>query len=64
MTSPLPQHLQDEQRALEAEIREALKSVTREGGRTMVRVASDDNFMPVLRTVLLEFAFAEGDRAP
>jgi hypothetical protein len=38
-------------------------SVTREGGRTIVRLASDDNFMPILRTVLLEFAFDEGDRA-
>ena len=36
-------------------------SVTREGGRTIVRIASDDNFMPILRTVLLEFAFNEGD---
>jgi hypothetical protein len=38
-------------------------SVTREGGRTIVRLASDDNFMPILRTVLLEFAFDEGDAA-
>ena len=48
---------------LSVENLEAL-SVTREAGRTMVRVASDDNFMPFLRTVLLEFAFAEGDPAP
>jgi hypothetical protein len=45
---------------LTVENMEAL-SVTREGGRTMVRIASDDNFMPVLRTVLLEFALIEGD---
>ena len=36
-------------------------SVTREGGRTIVRIASDDNFMPILRTLLLEFALVEGD---
>jgi hypothetical protein len=40
---------------------EALR-VTSEGGRIIVRLASDDNFMPILRTVLLEFAF-EGGRA-
>jgi hypothetical protein len=39
---------------LTVENMEAL-SVAREQGRTIVRIASDDNFMPVLRTVLLEF---------
>jgi hypothetical protein len=38
-------------------------SIASEGGRTVVRLASDDNFMPILRTVLLEFAFDEGERA-
>ena len=32
-------------------------SVTREGGRTIVRIASDDNFMGAQRTLLLEFAW-------
>jgi hypothetical protein len=36
-------------------------SVRREGGRTIVRIASDDNFMPLLRTLLLEFALVEDD---
>lgn len=31
-------------------------SVTVEGGRTIVRIASDDNFMSIQRTLLLEFA--------
>lgn len=31
-------------------------TVTREGGRTIVRIASDDNFMNLQRTLLLEFA--------
>ena len=44
---------------LTVENMEAL-SVTREGGRTIVRIASDDNFMPLLRTLLLEFALVEG----
>ena len=30
-------------------------SVTREGGRTIVRIASDDNFLRLQRTLLLEF---------
>ena len=34
-------------------------SVAREGGRTIVRIASDDNFMPIQRTLLLEFALLE-----
>jgi hypothetical protein len=35
-------------------------SVAREGGRTIVRIASDDNFMPMLqRTLLVEFALDE-----
>ena len=34
-------------------------SVAREGGRTIVRIASDDNFMPIQRTLLLEFALVE-----
>lgn len=34
-------------------------SVAREGGRTIVRIASDDNFMPIQRTLLLEFALME-----
>jgi hypothetical protein len=32
-------------------------SVVREGGRTIVRIASDDNFMGAQRTLLLEFAW-------
>ncbi len=36
-------------------------SVTREGGRTIVRIASDDNFLRLQRTLLLEFELA-GDR--
>jgi hypothetical protein len=31
-------------------------SVTREGGRTIVWIASDDNYMPLQRTLLLKFA--------
>ena len=31
-------------------------AVTREGGRTIVWLASDDNFNPVQRTLLLKFA--------
>lgn len=43
-------------------------SVTREAGRTMVWLASDDNFNPIQRTLLLKFALippqhGEGDRA-
>jgi hypothetical protein len=34
-------------------------SVTVEGGRTIVRLASDDNFMALQRTLLLEFALDE-----
>ena len=34
-------------------------SVTREGGRTIVRLASDDNFMALQRSLLLEFALDE-----
>jgi hypothetical protein len=34
-------------------------SVAREGGRTIVRIASDDNFMPIQRTLLMEFALVE-----
>ncbi|HWT12052.1 MAG TPA: esterase-like activity of phytase family protein [Allosphingosinicella sp.] len=34
-------------------------SVTVEGGRTIVRIASDDNFMALQRTLLLEFELAE-----
>lgn len=37
-------------------------SVAREGGRTIVRIASDDNFMPIQRTLLLEFALVERER--
>jgi hypothetical protein len=47
---------------LTVENMEAL-SVAGEGGRTIVRIASDDNFMPILRTLLLEFALIEGGRA-
>lgn len=35
-------------------------SVTVEGGRTIVRIASDDNFMRIQRTLLLEFELEEG----
>ena len=34
-------------------------SVTREGGRTIVWIASDDNFNPLQRTLLLKFELAE-----
>jgi hypothetical protein len=34
-------------------------SVTREGSRTIVRIASDNNFMAIQRTLLLEFALVE-----
>ena len=35
-------------------------SVTREGDRTIVWIASDDNFNPLLqRTLLMKFALAE-----
>ena len=37
-------------------------AVTREGGRTIVRIASDDNFMALQRTLLLEFALVETAR--
>ena len=37
-------------------------SVTREGGRTIVRLASDDNFMRWQRTLLLEFELRESPR--
>jgi hypothetical protein len=36
-------------------------SVTREGDRTIVRIASDNNFMAIQRTLLLEFALVEPD---
>jgi hypothetical protein len=36
-------------------------SVTRELGRTIVWIASDDNFSPLQRTLLLKFAL---DQAP
>lgn len=36
-------------------------SVTRENGRTIVRLASDNNFTTVQRTLLLEFALADSD---
>ena len=34
-------------------------SVGRESGRTIVRIASDDNFMAIQRTLLLEFELVE-----
>jgi hypothetical protein len=34
-------------------------AVTREGGRTIVWIASDDNFSPLQRTLLLKFELAE-----
>jgi hypothetical protein len=34
-------------------------SVTREGGRTIVWLASDDNYLPLQRTLLLKFALEE-----
>ncbi len=34
-------------------------SVTREGGRTIVRIASDDNYMAIQRSLLLEFELAD-----
>ena len=37
-------------------------SVAREGDRTIVRIASDDNFMRLQRTLLLEFAWDEPAR--
>jgi hypothetical protein len=44
-------------RPLIADNFEAL-SVTREGGRTIVWIASDDNYNPLQRTLLLKFALA------
>ena len=46
------------ERPLTTDNMEAL-SVAREGGRTIVRIASDDNFMRLQRTLLLEFELAE-----
>ena len=37
-------------------------SVVREGGRTIVRLASDDNFLALQRSLLLEFALEETAR--
>ena len=34
-------------------------SVTREGGRTFIWIASDDNFSAIQRTLLLKFALTE-----
>ncbi len=34
-------------------------AVTREGGRTIIWIASDDNFFPLQRTLLLKFALAD-----
>jgi hypothetical protein len=34
-------------------------SVTRENGRIVVWIASDDNYMGIQRTLLLKFALAE-----
>lgn len=34
-------------------------SVTREGGRTILWIASDDNYSPLQRTLLMKFALAE-----
>lgn len=45
-------------RPLTVDNMEAL-SVTREGGRTIVWLVSDDNFNPLQRTLLLKFALAE-----
>ena len=45
-------------RPLTVDNMEAL-SVTREGGRTIVWIASDDNFNPLQRTLLLKFALRE-----
>lgn len=39
-------------------------SVTREGGETIVRIASDDNFMALQRTLLLEFRLDEARLGP
>ncbi len=35
-------------------------SVAREGGRTIVRIASDDNFLRLQRTLMLEFELSDG----
>jgi hypothetical protein len=43
---------------VEVDNMEAL-SVNREQGRTIVRIASDDNFLPLQRTLLLEFELDE-----
>lgn len=37
-------------------------SVTREHGRTIVWIASDDNFSPLQRTLLLKFALTDSER--
>jgi hypothetical protein len=34
-------------------------AVTQEGGRTIVWLASDDNLLPLQRTLLLKFEWAE-----
>jgi hypothetical protein len=38
-------------------------SVTRDGGRTIVWMASDDNFMPIQQTLLLKFVLDEASAA-
>jgi hypothetical protein len=35
-------------------------SVTREGGRTIVWLTSDDNYSPLQQTLLLKFALDQG----
>jgi hypothetical protein len=37
-------------------------SVTREGGRTILWIASDDNYNPLQRTLLMKFALADAER--
>ena len=48
----------DFHRPINVDNMEAL-SVTREQGRTIVWIASDDNYNPLQRTLLMKFALAE-----
>ncbi|HEV2866955.1 MAG TPA: esterase-like activity of phytase family protein [Allosphingosinicella sp.] len=53
-----PRGIADLRPPLTVDNMEAL-SVAQEGGRTIVRIASDDNFMALQRTLLLEFELRE-----
>jgi len=53
-----PEPVADFHRPIDVDNMEAL-SVTREGGRTILWIASDDNYNPLQRTLLMKFAWAE-----